>query len=273
MTTKSRPPAGLAWWCTIAWSGHSGGEGTRSLRMGVQSETLPSDHRALIAARRRPRMPSSTTIPIESSFERAWLKRRGGMPCPPSVRCPPPTSGEPMSRRLAARRSHRPPSTLFSPRFPVFGAMSIGGPVRRCVFVPVHTSRETIHDTAASTHDQRHDRSRTRQQGSTKIRRVNLDGLTGDRVASGHGACEFRRQSGTNPGRAGTFSYSLHETVHIPYPAPRAHNEYGLRKTRSGSRQPRITPSITDAIAAAFSPPPGSSRVSISVPSGPPPSS
>ena len=37
--------------------------------------------------------------------------------------------------------------------------MSTGGPVRRCVFVPVHTSRETTHDTAASTHDQRHDRS------------------------------------------------------------------------------------------------------------------
>ena len=37
--------------------------------------------------------------------------------------------------------------------------------------------------------------------------------------------------------------------------------------------QPKITPSITDAIAAASSPPPGSSRVSISVPSGPPPSS
>ena len=86
------------------------------------------------------------------------------MPCPPSVRCPSPTSGEPMSRRLAARRTHHPPSILFSRRFPVFGAMSTGGPVRRCVFVPVHTSRETTHDTAASTHDQRHDRSRTRQQ-------------------------------------------------------------------------------------------------------------
>ena len=36
VTTKSRPPAGLALWCTIAWSSYSGGEGTRSLRMGVQ---------------------------------------------------------------------------------------------------------------------------------------------------------------------------------------------------------------------------------------------
>ena len=36
--------------------------------------------------------------------------------------------------------------------------------------------------------------ARQDKTGSTKIRGVNLDALTGDRVASGHGACEFRRQ-------------------------------------------------------------------------------
>ena len=45
--------------------------------MGVQSETLPSVHRALIAARRRPRMSSSTTIPIESSSSSRGFERRG----------------------------------------------------------------------------------------------------------------------------------------------------------------------------------------------------
>ena len=42
--------------------------------------------------------------------------------------------------------------------------MSTGGPVRRCVFVPVHTSRETTDDTATSTPGQRHDRSRPRRE-------------------------------------------------------------------------------------------------------------
>ena len=42
--------------------------------------------------------------------------------------------------------------------------MSTGGRVLRCVFVPDHTSRETTHDTAASTHDQRHDRSWPRRE-------------------------------------------------------------------------------------------------------------
>ena len=42
--------------------------------------------------------------------------------------------------------------------------MNTGGRVHRCVFVPDHTSGETTHDTASSTHDQRHDRSRTRRE-------------------------------------------------------------------------------------------------------------
>ena len=42
--------------------------------------------------------------------------------------------------------------------------MSTDGPVRRCVFEPDHTSRETSHDSVASAHDQRHDRSRPRRE-------------------------------------------------------------------------------------------------------------
>ena len=70
------------------------------------------------------------------------------MSCPPSVRCSAPCPGEPSNRRLASRRVHR-----ILLRFPVSSVMNTGGRVHRCVFVPDHTSGETTHDTASSTHD------------------------------------------------------------------------------------------------------------------------